>query len=198
MTKVYPYRCSKSGPGFVLQEGQGLPGLIPCSFLYSIWCPFSFHTVLHSRAVPWGAQPIFRGTLSRHDKRFSSCCAVLPTGSCTLSSPRQWHGQNYWAIFASKSWEHGMKVWTSGHAYTTVAEITLRETYLEIYARRFPQLDLFKVCMDSSSYSAGMQSTCSRISPTVVNKKNEVNWTDSAHHSFSDKLFGPNPNKTQI
>lgn len=68
-----------------------------------------------------------------------------------------------------------MKVWTFGHAYTTVVEITLRETYLEIYARRFPQLDLFKVCMDSSSYSAGMQSTCSRISPTFVNKKNEVN-----------------------
>lgn len=56
-----------------------------------------------------------------------------------------------------------MKVWAFRHAYAAVAEMTLRKTYPEAYARWFPQLGLLKVC--SFSYSAGMQSTYNLMSP---------------------------------
>lgn len=58
--------------------------------------------------------------------------------------------------FCKQSLEHGMKVWAFRHAYTTVAEVSLRETDPEVSARCFPWLALLKVCMGSLSYSAGM------------------------------------------
>lgn len=62
-------------------------------------------------------------------------------------------------FFFTRGVEHDMRSWTFQHTYTMDTKMTWKEKHLELCARSFPELDLFKVSTDSLPYPAGLQST---------------------------------------